>query len=360
MSTRLREDPAGARIPVVIPSRLLPLVLGVSIAAAALAGAGSPAGAATRAAPPRAVGVTLDAGPGGEAQAYRLFLRAGANGIEAPQPWSTLEPANGRFALGDVQSIVRGVRPDRAMRIMLIPAAIETTRRAVPHGLRGAAWDGRPMITRYRSLIRHLAPKLSRQVRYVSIANEADVYLSSRPRQLPAFLRFARVEIAELRRLVPWAKVGVTVTYSGLVAGHPRIARRLARLGNATILTYYPLADGYRPRSPRSPRTDLPRMIGLAHGRPVIVQEAGYPSSPHLGSSPAAQSTFVHSVFDAWARAPRRIPFLSFYSLFDLPPSDCTGRSDQTAFLCSLGLRDRHGRPKPAWRAFRAGVRGVR
>jgi hypothetical protein len=40
------------------------------------------------AAPARAVGVTLDSGPGGEVQAYRLFLRAGANAIEAPQPWS--------------------------------------------------------------------------------------------------------------------------------------------------------------------------------------------------------------------------------------------------------------------------------
>ena len=68
----------------------------------------------------------------------------------------------------------------------------------------------------------------------------------------------------------------------------------------------------------------------------------------------------MRSVFDAWSRAPGRIPFLSFYSLFDLPAVDCRGRSDQTAFLCSLGLHDRAGRPKPAWRAFRAGVRTVR
>ena len=90
--------------------------------------------------PVRAVGVTLDPGPGGEAQAYHLFLRAGANGIEAPQPWSTLEPTAGRFRLTDVRSIVDGVRLSPGMRIMLIPAAIETTDRTVPSGLRHAPW----------------------------------------------------------------------------------------------------------------------------------------------------------------------------------------------------------------------------
>lgn len=310
--------------------------------------------------PERAVGVTLDAGPGGEAQAFRLFVGAGANGIEAPQPWSTLEPRPGRFRLGDVASIVRGVHSLPGMRVMLIPAAIETTRRSVPSDLRHAPWDGRRMRARYRTLVARLVPDISRQVGYVSIANEADVYLTAHPRQLPAFLRFARAEIAAVRRVAPWAKVGVTVAYAGLVARHPAVARALARLGNATIVTYYPLAGDYRVRSPRAPLRDIPRMVALAHGRPLVVQEAGYPSATALHSSPAAQAAFVRNVFSAWNRAARAIPFVSFYSLFDLPAGDCRSRSRAVAFLCSLGLHDRHGRPKPAWAAFRAGVRGVR
>src|SRR3954454_17656021 len=71
----------------------------------------------------RAVGVTLDAGPAGPEQAYRLFARAGANAIEAPQPWQDLEPARGRFHLGDVASIVQGVRSTPDTQVMLIPAA---------------------------------------------------------------------------------------------------------------------------------------------------------------------------------------------------------------------------------------------
>ncbi len=312
--------------------------------------------------PVRAVGVTLDTGPGGPGEAFALFTRAGANALEAPQPWSTLEPAPGRFRLADVQSIVQGVRSTPATRVMLIPAAIETTERSVPADLRHAAWDSDEMIGRYRALIRRAARHVSRQVAYVSIANEADVYFSAHPRQLPAFIRFAQAQLHEFRRLMPWAKVGVTVTYTGLTGPRPEIARALALLGNATILTYYPLGDGYRPRSPRAPLTDLPRMVRLAHGRPLVLQEVGYPSARRLHSSPADQAAFVRNVFAAWNRQPRAIPLISFYTLFDPPATVCRRQHelDQVAFLCSLGLRTRHGHAKPAWNAFTAGVRRVR
>jgi hypothetical protein len=328
-----------------MPRLLLPSTL---VALAMLLGAGSAAGA---------VGVTLDPGPGGEAQAYRLFVGAGSNAIEAPQPWGELEPARRRFHLGDVADLVGGVRPDPDMRVMLIPAAIETTRRSVPPDLRHARWDSRRMIARYRGLLRRLAPHLTRQVSYVSIANEADAYFSAHPRELPAFLRFARAEIRDVRRLAPQAKVGVTVTYSGLTSAHPGIARKLARLGDATILTYYPLVGGYRMRSPRAPFRDIPRMRRIAQGRPLVLQEVGYSSARRLGSSPARQAAFVRNVFAVVDRAPRAIPFLSFYTLFDPPSPACSSPTAAVTFLCSLGLHYRDGRPKPAWAAFRTGVR---
>jgi hypothetical protein len=309
-------------------------------------------------APLRSVGVTLDSGPKGPGQAFRLFQRAGANGIEAPQAWNQLEPRPGHFRLGDVNSIVAGVRPLDTTRIMWIPAAIETTRRSVPAGLRRARWDSRRMLATYRALIARAAPHLSPQVAYISIANEADVYLGAHPRQVGPFMRFARAEIGELRRRLPWAKVGVTVTYSGLVGARPGLARALAQLGNATIVTYYPLGAGYRPRPAASPLADIPAMVALAHGRPLVVQEAGYPSASSLHSSPFAQAAFVRNVFDAWNRTPRAIPFLSFYTLFDPPAREC-GQTEALAFLCSLGLRDGNGRPKPAWSAFRTGVRSI-
>jgi len=303
--------------------------------------------------------VILNAAPNGEDEAFELFQSSGANAFEAPQPWSTLEPAKRRYRLRDVAAIVRGLAADPAMQIMLIPAAIETTRRSVPADLRRAPWDGGRMTSRYRALLRRLARHLSPQVRYVSIANEADVYLSAHPRQLPDFVRFARSQIATLHRLAPGVKAGVTVTYKGLTSEDPHVARRLARLGDATIATYYPLVHGYRMRAPRAPRHDIPQLLRLAHGRPLVLQEAGYSSDPRLGGSPSAQARFVSNVISESSRSGASIPFLSFYALFDLPADECGGSSDAATFFCSLGLNRSDGRPKPAWRAFRVGVRAA-
>ena len=333
-------------------------LLSPAVARATATGQDATVGARPRT-PLAAAGVTLSEGRGGQAQAYRLFTRSGANGLEAPQPWSTLEPVPGRYRLGDVRDLVRGVRSVPDDRILLIPAAIETTRRSVPAGLRRLRWDSPRMMASYRRLIDRLAPLLSRQVRYVSIANEADVYLSAHPRQLPAFLHFAAAAIAELHRRVPWAKAGVTVTSTGLVAASPKIAQTLARLGSAAIVTYYPLVGDYRVRSPRSPLHDLPSIVHLAHGHPVVVQEAGYPSSRRLNASPAKQARFVRSVFAAWNHQPRAIPFLSIYTLFDPPSDQCRPQTNQVAFLCSLGLRTYASHAKPAWRQFVAGVHSI-
>ncbi len=345
----------------VMRPRLGRALLFLTLLVGVVAGASSAARSATApAALERAVGVTLNAGPGGEQQAFEEFLDAGANAIEAAQPWSELEPGRHRYRLGDVAAIVSGVRSEPAMRVMLIPAAIETTRRSVPRDLVRAPWDSQRMIARYRGLLRHLSPHLTRQVRFLSIANEADIYFSAHPRELPAFLRFARTEIAALRRLSPATRVGVTVTYDRLTSAHPYVARKLARLGDATVVTYYPLAGGFRMRPPSAPLHDIPRLVRLAHNRPLVLQEAGYSSAARLGGSPSAQARFVRNVFAAWDRFPRAIPFLSFYSLFDLPASACRAHSDEVAFLCSLGLHRRDGRPKPSWKAFREGVRAIR
>ena len=103
-------------------------------------------------------------------------------------------------------------------------------------------------------------------------------------------------------------------------------------------------------------------MIRLAHGRKLVIQEAGYPSAARLGSSSAAQATFVRDVFRAWNRHPRAIPFLSFFALFDQRGRPCSpsAKTDAAAFFCTLGLHRSDGSDKPAWDAFRAGVRSVR
>jgi hypothetical protein len=98
-------------------------------------------------------------------------------------------------------------------------------------------------------------------------------------------------------------------------------------------------------------------MVTLARGKPLILQEVGYPSSAMLNSSEQKQAEFVANVFTAWQAAGDRIPFLSSFALHDFSPQICEDLAkyydlpdDENfkAYLCSLGLRRANGTPKLA------------
>jgi hypothetical protein len=156
----------------------------------------------------------------------------------------------------------------------------------------------------------------------------------------------------------------VTETYGGAVGPAAEQAMALDTRSDVVIYTYYPLQGKFQVQAPGSPKIDFPRMVTLAGGRAVILQEVGYPTAERLSSSEQAQAQFVSSVFQAWQEAGDRIPFLNFFLLHDLTPEVCGGMMDYyhlhdadfEAFLCSLGLRTADGEAKLGWNALVKGA----
>ena len=126
------------------------------------------------------------------------------------------------------------------------------------------------------------------------------------------------------------------------------------------ILTYYPLQGDSQVLPATSPATDIPLMLSLAGGKPVVLQEAGYPSGAPNASSEASQQQFVVDLFQAWHTAGNSLPFLSYFALYDFDQTTCAalgtyyGSADPAflSYLCTLGLRHSDGSAKPAWGAF--------
>jgi hypothetical protein len=99
----------------------------------------------------------------------------------------------------------------------------------------------------------------------------------------------------------------------------------------------------------------------------VLIQELGYPSgylpAPHNNSSTELQRRFVENVFDA-ALAYPQVRFISFQHLADWQDNECDAFLDYYGsdaplfreYLCSLGLRQATGEPKPAYAEFIAGL----
>lgn len=296
--------------------------------------------------------------------AFELAHDAGVNGDVITYQWRELEPSEGVFQLEDFENHVNFIDTTYGYTVMLGIQVLNTTDKETPADLMDVPFDDGQMLARFQALFDALLPHLNENVRYLSIGNEVDVYLEAQ-QEWEAYQVFYERAVTYVHQAAPWIQVGVTVTYGGAV-DHADKVRRLNEQSDVLILTYYPLGEAFMTDDPTAPLADFPRMVEMAGGMPVILQEVGYPSAELLDGSEAEQSEFVRHVFEAWAAAGEAIPLLNYFLLGDLSEQLCTdlegyyglAHPNFHAFLCSLGLRYADGTPKQAWQTFMdAGLR---
>jgi hypothetical protein len=292
-------------------------------------------------------------------EATRLALDAGVKGIVVMHTWSELEPAPGQYALTNLQAELARHRQD-GLQIYLGIQVINTVKRELPADLQSLAFDDPQVLSRFHDLIDALQPVLSGAERYLSIGNEVDTYLANNPSQWSAYQSFYEDALAYVHQEQPSLQVGVTTGFDGYSSTSVDEVAALNTRSDFIALTYYPMQDGAQVRSPDAPHADFPLMVNKAGGRPVVLQEAGFPSGALNGSSEQSEAQFVAAALDAWKLQGNSMPFLSYFLLYDFDAPTCAafdayyGVNDPafTEFLCSLGLRRADGTEKPAWSSF--------
>lgn len=344
----------------------------VTIAAVALAGCGSEASGPTPA--PRTLSISASPRqipPPTSADflaAFDLAYGAGARGQVIAASWKDLEPTSGAL---DVSSLVNQLDyvPGRMPAVYAGIQPINTVAKEVPADLADTAFDAPVMRARFHALIDALATALPGKVTYLSIGNEVDGYLQATNQwtQYRAFYEDA-LEYAHTR--MPGVRVGVTAGYDGLVGASRAQMAALNTRSDVVMLTYYPVGEGFAVGPPTIARTAFPAMIAAADGKPVVIQELGYPASPLLGSSDAMQAEFFADAIDQWSKIDgARMPFVSLFLLHDFTDEQCRAFGDYygipdnaefEAYLCTLGLRHADGTPRPAWQAVVNAARDAR
>lgn len=300
--------------------------------------------------------------------AVNLAYNAGARGQQINFSWGALEPSSGNYdaaKLGEISAAL-----DRAARLSLTQYVglqlINTLYRDVPADLVGRAFDDPLVKQRFRALLDHVVGAHVGRIQYLAIGNEVDVYLGAHPEELDAYTTFFRDAAGYAHTLDANVKVGVTGTADGVLGQH---ADLLATLNNAgadvVMLTYYPLRfdalGAVTVRDPSAVSGEVSRLLTFAGSRPLVFQEAGFPSSPLNLSSEAMQSAFFHELLLAWRAANGRIPYLNVFVLHDFTMQTCddlaahyqfANSTSFRAYLCSLGLRQSDGQPKAAWQTL--------
>ena len=126
------------------------------------------------------------------------------------------------------------------------------------------------------------------------------------PAEVEGYLTFLKAGREALKAARPGAAVGVTTMFLGL-RSDPKLITQIQSGMDLVSMTYYPLQADFSVMPVSEVGGQLDAMIRAAGSRMLFVQEAGYPSSPLLGSSEAAQSKFVNELFAAMTRRPDRL-----------------------------------------------------
>lgn len=298
--------------------------------------------------------------------AYTLASSSGVRGTDMGDMWSVLEPQAGVYGVSSYSAILTNPLVASYTAFAFEVQTINTTIKSTPQDLLAVPFDSPTMTARFHALIDAFAPVFAdSRVPYIVVGNEVDVYLAQHPGEWATYTTFYDDAVAYIHQKLPGKKVCFSATFAGASGAQQANVAALAQASDVWDLTYYPLGANFTVLSPTSPATDLPRMVALAGGKPVILQEVGYPSAALLGSSEALQAQFVTSVFQSWQPLEAKIPFLCVFQLDDTAQATAQAYAQQQgmaananflAYVTSLGIRNADDTPKQGFAAFLAGV----
>jgi hypothetical protein len=327
---------------------------------------GEPSLTANAALPKIGLSLNLLAGESGNGAIEAHFLQARQAGVSivyiSPK-WNEIETAAHVFSFASVDGDV-----DRAVRSQLPVVCdfrvIDTNRRSMPADLQNRNFDDAEMRTRLLAALDALVPHLRGRAQWVMIGNEIDPYFREHRKEIAAYSRLFAEGSRHLKQLAPGVLVSATVTAGGLdeIGG---ALRPIYEQSDFIGLTYYPLNADFTMRAPETVNSDFDRMIAAARGKPILLQEVGYPSSPNNDSSDERQAQFIQAVFDNLRSHRSSLIAANFFLMSDFSDDWVNmfskyykSNNDRfKSYLKTLGMFDDHGRAKPSWEVFTRNLR---
>jgi hypothetical protein len=302
---------------------------------------------------------------------YQSLYSAGLRGAQTAAPWKALNTTGITYDLTLLTNSYFGLSTLAGYgfsAILLNIPIIAVAARSLPTDIETLAFNDSAVKTRYRALIDQAVPYLNASVKYVSLGNEVDTYLSSNPSEWTQYKELIEDARTYLKSSKPNILVGVTTTFEGASSTQTANITSLNENMDIIIYTYYPLNfSTMTARDPSTVSTDMASMVSLANGKPLVIQEWGYPSSTVVSGSLQEQADFVTNTFTAWRQhGSDKVPFISFFKRREWTSAECTNRSfGQTSgqpfyeFICSLGLLNNDGSQKTAYQTLLTQIAGL-
>jgi hypothetical protein len=290
---------------------------------------------------------------------FRQAVDAGVDYVYLSPKWEELEPSPGKYKFNDLDFQV-GQAEKAGLPTILNIRVIDTGARPVPSDLKNKSFQDREMIDRLNALIDALSSHLKTRPAYLLIGNEINEYFDAHSNEVSGYAALFAAAKAHAQAKWDGVPTSTTITFGGL----DKVSGQLLPITRQTdffSLTYYPLKPDFTVRDPSQIPPDFERISRTAHGKKILFQEVGYPSSEKNDSSQDKQALAYSTFLDTLAGHKSEVIGASFLFMSDF--SDSVTRDLATsyhlqnadrfgAFLQTLGLFDGNGNPKKSWAVF--------
>ncbi len=318
----------------------------------------------------RALGMDIKSVP---TVSYAMAL--GVREVSVSLDWALLEPTVGNYD-NTLLSTIDSFYSIQTGDLTLVLRPLDTIGPSLPGDLAGKAFNDPLVITAFGNFLTNLHGQLTTlnatgKLKWIHVGNEIDASLggdATKWSQWQAFFVAAKSKIKSL-----WGAnivVSSIIQFSALedAAISARYLNFLPQLDSAA-LTYYPLNADFTMRSPATVAADFNLITSTITTKPILLQEAGYPSSMVNNSSETLQADFISAVFKAWDKHLDRINLIDFTWQYDVDEPTVNqwvidyGMSYQPNenefkyYLWTLGLSNYDGTEKLAMQRLRDELR---
>jgi hypothetical protein len=289
----------------------------------------------------------------------RMVHNAGKTFMHLAPKWNELEPTPGRYNFEELDfdiSVARhfGYPIELGIRI------IDTNQRTMPDAYNDWPLDDPRIVQHLNALLEALGPRLKGMAKWVTIGNEVDAYFDNRRDEIPLYVNLIKQILPTVKKQFGNPQFTINMTPGAI----PRVQSDYAPLLSLTdflSMTYYPLNPDFSVKSVERVKSDLETIIALAGKRKMYFQEIGCPSATRLNSSEAKQAEIFKQAFSVLKAKRERVIGVNIIWLSDIPDTlvdhftryyQLPNSQNFRAYLATLGLFDKNGKAKAAWRVF--------
>jgi len=290
--------------------------------------------------------------------------------------WNIIEPQRGEFDWSQ-SDVLMGLNEKNNLKVTLFFSVINgETLGPFPD------WIGRPSINSIgeERLVNILDEILSRYhiVDSVIIAGETESQFRYYEQNIPVYKELFSGVYDKLKEKHPDVKFGNSFALHHVLnkdLGH--IVSDLA-LGDFVAFSYSPV-DPLNDivKTPLEAKEDLKKVFEIVPNKKIGFFETSWSTSDFVGGNTTSQKDFLEKLFEFYSENESEIEFLTWYRQYDRPEGTCATEQQEIGdesisvgggsgfgsseyiierlnhYICSAGLVDVNGNPKPGWNEFK-------